>query len=189
MTSQTKKYRTSKKDLPTIAELKHLFNVTGAGVVYWRNCQRSHLNGRVAGTIDGKGYRWVKHDGIWISHHSIVFAVNSGRWPEKDLDHINRDRRDNRFENLREATGIENKVNSKVSIRNKTGASGVWLNKKTGRYRAKATLNYKEYYLGEFNTLGEAFEVRLVWDISNTWPILAIGTSKIAQEINHVTER
>lgn len=40
--------------------------------------------------------------------HRIAWAMVNGRWPPDEIDHINRNRADNRLANLREATHLEN---------------------------------------------------------------------------------
>lgn len=63
------------------------------------------------GFIDSKGYITIKHDGVAIKAHRIAWALHYGEWPEQELDHINRDERDNRIVNLRLADRFINNQN------------------------------------------------------------------------------
>ena len=46
-----------------------------------------------------------------IGMHRAVWAWHHGRFPEKQIDHVNGVETDNRIENLREVSGSENKMN------------------------------------------------------------------------------
>lgn len=87
----------------------------------------------------------------------IAFAHFYGRWPEKDVDHRNHDRIDNRIENLREATDSQNNANQRVSKRNKTGVKGI--HRPKGRESFDVTCNGK--WIGTFKDFGEAIAARL----------------------------
>lgn len=68
------------------------------------------------GYLDGTGYYRVRVDGKIYRVHRLVaetFIPNPAGLPE--IDHINRDRSDNRVENLRWATRSENTRNTKSS--------------------------------------------------------------------------
>ena len=84
--------------------------------------------------------------------HRLAWAYVYGYWPEQ-LDHINRDRADNRISNLREATRSQNLANR--TVRARSGFKGVVL-LKGGRFRAAITVNRKFKSLGLFNTAKEA---------------------------------
>jgi len=100
-------------------------------------------DGYIALAVDGKTYR--AHRLAWFLMHET--------WPEL-IDHINGDRSDNRFENLREATRSENTQNS-THTRSKSGYRGVSRNGKH-RWKAAIAVNGRDQYLGTFDTPEEA---------------------------------
>jgi hypothetical protein len=58
------------------------------------------------------GYIYIEIDGKSYSAHRLAWFYVTGTFPKKQIDHINRNRSDNRYENLREATNSQNKANS-----------------------------------------------------------------------------
>ena len=70
------------------------------------------------------------------------------------VDHINHNGLDNRKENLRICTYLQNRMNSKSS--NKNGYKGICYYSKIKKYSAKICINHKNYYLGVFSTKEEA---------------------------------
>lgn len=71
-----------------------------------------------------------------------------------DTDHINRDRLDNRKENLRSCTRKVNSYNAGHQKNNRLGVKGVHMRGK--RFRAVIGDNYKRIHLGYFDTIEEA---------------------------------
>lgn len=125
------------------------------GYLYWRN--RSGTRGRV-GTVAGKlrkdGYFDVGLKGKYYLIHRIVFALHFGFLP-KMIDHINRDRSDNRVENLREIEYSSNNWNSGISSSNTTGVKGIRITR-TGKFEARLAVKGKTIQVGTFSTLDEA---------------------------------
>ena len=82
------------------------------GVVYWKK-SKSHFidHGKEAGTITGNGYRQISLDYKPYSAHRIAWLLYYKEWPVNQIDHINRDRLDNRISNLRDVTAQENVMN------------------------------------------------------------------------------
>ena len=74
-----------------------------------------------------------------------------GFWPSDYLDHINLDKSDNRFSNLREATCLQNSKNSGASY----GTSkfrGVHFRKEKNVWRSQMRIDGKQRQLGYFDT-------------------------------------
>lgn len=72
------------------------------------------------------------------------------------VDHINRNKLDNRTENLRIVYPIHNYWNRTMLKNNKTGYKGVSFDKTRGKYAANICKNRKQYNLGRFDTKEEA---------------------------------
>jgi hypothetical protein len=73
---------------------------------------RANRGGRVcpgmeAGCGGNRGYSSILINGIRYPFHRLAWYSHSGRWPNTTIDHKNLSPLDNRTENLREATGIQ----------------------------------------------------------------------------------
>jgi hypothetical protein len=113
--------------------------------------------GDVVGSVDGKGYLHVNIDDRFIRVHRICFFMHHGYLPPL-VDHRNRNRKDNRIENLRDASPKQNIANSALLRTNSSGYRGVSRNSKSGKWHAQIKLNGKQTYLGRFDTPEEAYE-------------------------------
>ena len=93
---------------------------------------------------DGKEkYIVSKRTGIKL--HRLIAGVDDRNVM---VDHINRNRRDCRRENLRIITPFGNSCNHKLFRTNKTGYTGVYFSRATGRYEVKVGYNHKRILLG-----------------------------------------
>jgi len=72
-----------------------------------------------------------------------------------ETDHIDRDKLNNRRENLRTATTSQNHGNLKAFKNNKLGVKGVSLHK-CGKYVAQIKIGKDNIYLGLFSTIEDA---------------------------------
>jgi hypothetical protein len=147
-----------KKD-PTAARVREIFDYDPiSGELIWKVATSSkNPVGSIAGTIAGTGYRLVTVDSARFLAHRIVWLWNYGVMPPGDIDHINRDKSDNRIENLRIATRPQNNSNSKRRRDNSSGYTGVTWHAQSGKWRALIHVNKKQKHLGLFSTPEEAY--------------------------------
>lgn len=73
-----------------------------------------------------------------------------------ELDHVDGNGLNNRRENLRVATALQNRRNQKLGKRNKVGLKGVSWSKAAKKWQASIRVNNKGVYLGIFETPEEA---------------------------------
>ena len=103
-----------------------------------------HTNGYIITQINGKVYRL----------HRIIYIMFNGHIPQRtEIDHINRDRSDNRIENLRLVTRQQNTFN--------TAAKGCSFHKRSKKWIASIRLDGKLHHLGSFTTEEEAHKAYL----------------------------
>lgn len=94
--------------------------------------------------LAGLGYPIIRHEGRQQYVHRILSGARKG----EEVDHINRNRLDNRRENLRLTSREENLRN--IDKPNKTGFRGVYYFKActTNPWTARIKHNGKQVYLG-----------------------------------------
>jgi hypothetical protein len=131
--------------------LKRLFEYDPETGFFWhRTVKDDSERTRRAGAIAGGGYRYIK-----INHKSylaqrLAFLYMIGRWPSRHVDHRDRDRDNNAWRNLREATRRQNSGNQAARVNNKLGVKGV--HRVRNGYRAVVARKH----LGTFATIEEA---------------------------------
>ena len=84
------------------------------------------------GTHDKDGYLKVKVKKKSFFVHRIVWLLNNGHFPNGEIDHINRNRTDNRIENLRIADRITQCRNVKERKNPITGEVGIHIDNTKG---------------------------------------------------------
>jgi hypothetical protein len=115
---------------------------------------------------DEEGYiktsRFIGGKTRYFSLHRLVFRIRNGRWPKYEIDHINRDKLDNRSANLREATNQQNIDNGggrpRLDVNNHL-PKGVYFHPKNCKSRpfmVYLTVSGRLKFLGHFATVEQA---------------------------------
>ena len=102
------------------------------------------------------GYSAMRVNGKFIQVHRYLMNARKG----DIIDHINRNKKDNRSSNLRFSNKSENSFNREIQPQNTSGRTGVWYRKDTGRWAAEIIKDKKKISLGCYATKEEAIKAR-----------------------------
>lgn len=141
-------------------QLKELLDYNPeTGAFTWKiKHSRKTVIGKQAGSIS-HGYVLIRINGILYRAHRLAWLYMHGVWPSKNIDHINRQRHDNKFVNLRDVGQSENMHNA--GMRSDSWCyPGVDLHKVSQRWRSRITVAGKVHALGYFTTMQDAISAR-----------------------------
>lgn len=133
--------------------LRHLLDYDPEmGLWTWRNPpnHNTRLKGRLAGNRRSDGYLKIRIDGQAYYAGRLAWYYMTGEWPKDEIDHLDRNPRNDRWANLRDATSSQNKFNQ-----TREGLVGVY--RSGSGWWAQAG---RDKYLGVFATLDEAITAR-----------------------------
>lgn len=108
-------------------------------------------------------WRWKLNKGYVVRYGNKYLPLHGytikGDRPDGMIpDHIDRDKFNCQSENMRWVTHSQSNANRNIPAKNPTQLRGVLL-MPSGRYRAAATINKRQHYLGMYDTAEEAGEV------------------------------
>lgn len=101
----------------------------------------------------------------YFEGHRVAWALVTGAWPDHEIDHIDRDRGNNKWSNLRAADHMRNQWNRDLMVTNRSGFRGVHWNKTSGKWVSQIRTGNKTLHLGSFASAEQAFEARLSAEI------------------------
>jgi hypothetical protein len=124
------------------------------GVFTWARKVAARVKaGSIAGYLNiASGYWQCTYKGRSYQAHRLAFLWMTGVWPSGEVDHINGEKSDNRWANLRDVSRSENCQNQRrAHSRNvSSGLLGVSWNKRDKRWCAAIRLDGKRKHLGYF---------------------------------------
>lgn len=147
-------------DPVTQSELKTVLEYNrDTGTFIWiENRGSNAVIGQLAGRVTANGYSYIKIGGKPYMAHRLAWLHEYGKWPTYMIDHINRNKLDNRIDNLRDVPRSLNALNSNTRSDNTSGRKGV--HKSGKRWKAAINYNTKEIIIGYFDTFEEAVNAR-----------------------------
>jgi hypothetical protein len=158
---------TPRKPLPPVEYLRECFDAVD-GILYWRERPPSHFlsdayrrkflretAGKPVPQTKSGRYAVMTIRRVLYYQHRVIWKIAHGSDPEY-VDHKNGNGRDNRIENLREATQSQNFYNAKRQHNNRSGYKGVIKSRGTCRWMAHIGDKGRCRDLGSFATREEA---------------------------------
>lgn len=121
------------------------------GIPTWKQISKNSKMkiGDIAGCINKvSGYREIKIDGKSYKMGRLAWLYMTGELPPIQVDHENRIRHDDRFNNLRLATWSQQQRNKNTK--------GVSFSRDHNKWRARIITDEKRLHLGYHNTFDEA---------------------------------
>lgn len=80
---------------------------------------RQEIGTKSNGSPVHDGYRRIRTQGKTLKFHHVVFFLDRGRWPRRQVGHLDGDKSNNRPHNLEEQTDAENQADRTKRLREK----------------------------------------------------------------------
>lgn len=121
------------------------------GIFVWKiKKSRSVIVGKEIGCLNEEGYVTIGVDGKYYPAHRLAWLYMTGEWPKYSIDHINGERSDNRWGNLRD-------VPTSINNQNRRNVKGFSYDKYSVRHwRVRIRFGGKKLHIGTYETQEEA---------------------------------
>lgn len=114
--------------------------------------------GQSVGTVGKAGYLQIQVFGVLFYAHRLAHLLMTGEMPTGQIDHIDGDRLNNRWSNLRDASALINAQNKRrARSDSKSGLLGASKHS-DGRWQARIKADGRYRHLGLFDTKEEAHQ-------------------------------
>lgn len=172
---------TKARPLPSQEELKRLLDYDPeTGVLTWKartpdmfkmgkKSRCDAWNTRYAGkpamtAVSSHGYRVGLLNGRLVMAHRVAFKIMTGADPEQ-IDHIDQDKTNNEWGNLKETNHSKNARNRRRASNNTSGTPGVCYVKRENIWRADCYRKPgQKILIGKFATKEQAVKARKFWE-------------------------
>jgi len=166
-----------KLEYPTQEEIKKVLNYDSEiGVFTWkkraedifrpskwryRNCKiwNTRFAGTVAGHFEGR-YITIRLGKRQYWAHRLAYIYIYGKLTNDEIDHINREKTDNRISELRCVDRLSNQLNVGKTIKNTSGIVGVYYDNARLQWHAQIKAGSKPRFLGRYPILRDAVQAR-----------------------------
>lgn len=102
------------------------------------------------------GYIHLDCKGKTYTVHRLIWCMQTGEFPKGVIDHIDGNRLNNKWSNLRDVTHSENLHNRPKSKNNSSGIKGVSFDPKRGDWRGEVMINYVTHRTARYSTREKA---------------------------------
>jgi hypothetical protein len=158
------------KELPSHEYLKECVDYNpDTGVAIWKERPLHHFinesnmksfntshAGNVIDMVNSHGYiRFTINRSTYLLHR-VIWKIMTNDNTDNVIDHIDNNKLNNKWDNLRKSTLCENSRNRKISSYNTTGYKGVQKGRTLNTWIAVITVNGKRISLGTFPTPEDA---------------------------------
>jgi len=170
-----------KKQKLTQKRLKELLDYNPmTGIFKWKTYRAGKVSpGDIAGTKNHPhGYVYIRINKKNYKAARLAWLYMNGYFPEHCVDHIDRDRKNDKWGNLRHVTQSCNVKNSSPKNTNTSGVTGVSFSKNRNKWVAQITVKYKNISLGRFKKIEDAAMAR--WEAEKKYSLNKCATDSSA---------
>ena len=121
------------------------------GELRWKIGRAGVCAGELAGTVTSQGYLQICIDYAQHRGHRLAWLLMTGQMP-REIDHVDRNRLNNRWSNLREVAPGENQKNRGTPKNNTSGFMGVSFVRRDGTWRCAFQCDKRRYSLNGFTS-------------------------------------
>ena len=137
-------------DVQTLYNYLHaIFRYENGNLYYKKQIVNKIQIDQKAGSFKNTGYWGIQINNKKYQAHRLIFLYHHGYLP-KYIDHIDRNKLNNKIENLREITNADNKHNTPQRKDNKIKYKGINWHKKVKKWVAQIQINGKKKHIGYF---------------------------------------
>lgn len=136
------------------------------GKLFWKiRPSKSVKIGQEAGSVrvdnDGSEFKILRFNGVTkLIHHVVWEMFNGVIAPGEVIRHANKDRTDNRIENLIKMRRGSIAHGTKIRTDNSSGVKGIGFHKRSGKWVARIYVDGAPIYLGSYDKLENAAKAR-----------------------------
>lgn len=105
---------------------------------------------KAAGSIRTDGYLTIAINRKNYYAHRLAWIYMTGEWPMQQIDHIDLNKSNCKWSNLRSATNSQNHANIDIRTDNTSGFKGVYFQRRTRKWCADIIVRSKKLHLGSY---------------------------------------